>query len=140
LSRTTGSSNSNIDPLTTPGDAQMRPSWCSMIERQMASPIPIPLPFVVNSGLKIRSTSEGSIPLPLSSIDTCTAPDSLRFDRAQHPRLREVHGLEGIHQQVHDNLLQLDLAAGYVRQSIIELRLELDLMLLNLMPPERYNR
>jgi hypothetical protein len=35
-----GNSNWKIDPLSTPHDAQILPSWLSIIERQMESPIP----------------------------------------------------------------------------------------------------
>ena len=56
-------------------DTQIRPPWLSMIEWQMERPIPIPVALVVNSGLKIRSRLAGSIPVPVSSIDTRTIPD-----------------------------------------------------------------
>jgi hypothetical protein len=51
-----------------------------------------------------------------------------------------MHGLDRIHQQIQGDLLQLDFVASYAWQSIIKLRLQVDLMLLKLMAPERYNR
>ena len=50
-----GNSNWKIEPLDAPADAQIGPSWLSMIERQIERPIPMPCALVVNSGLKTRS-------------------------------------------------------------------------------------
>src|SRR5258708_29979858 len=51
-----------------------------------------------------------------------------------------MQGRDDIHQQIQDDLLQLDFVACYAWQPIIELRLELDSILSNLVTPERYNR
>src|SRR6516162_6286039 len=80
LGTPTGNSNWKIEPLDAPADAQIRPAWLSMIERQMESPIPVPRAFVVNRGLKMRSILDGSIPLPVSSIETCTVSCSVTSD------------------------------------------------------------
>src|SRR6202023_2048083 len=52
------------------GAAPNRPSWASMIERQIDSPIPMPPDLVVNSGLNICSSSCEPIPVPVSATDT----------------------------------------------------------------------
>ena len=44
---------------------------------QIASPNPMPLDFVVKNASKTRSMSLGSIPVPVSSMDTATAFDSI---------------------------------------------------------------
>jgi hypothetical protein len=46
-----GNSRWNIEPLLALDDTQIFPSWFSMIERQIESPIPIPFSLVVNSSL-----------------------------------------------------------------------------------------
>ena len=80
LSDFVGNWNWKIEPLLAPGDTQIRPLWLSIIEWQMESPIPIPSSLVVNSALKIRLMLDGSIPVPLSSIDTCTISGLLCSD------------------------------------------------------------
>src|SRR5262250_1405393 len=72
LGELAGNSNWKIDPPSVRGDTQIRPSWFSMIERQMTRPIPIPFALVVKNGLKTRSMLDGSIPVPVSSIETRT--------------------------------------------------------------------
>ena len=51
------------------GTTHNRPSWASMIERQIDSPIPMPPDFVVNSGLNTRSISCELIPVPVSATE-----------------------------------------------------------------------
>ena len=66
----TGNSKWKIEPLSVPLDTQIRPAWLVIIDRQMASPIPIPAGLVVNRALKTRLVFAGSIPVPVSSIAT----------------------------------------------------------------------
>src|SRR6201991_348899 len=60
----------SVKTNAAPGDAFFSahnfPPWDSMIERQIASPMPIPCPFVVKNGSNIRSGC--SMPRPRSRI------------------------------------------------------------------------
>src|SRR5271169_3647264 len=67
-------------PHLAPDETHVRPPWASMIDRQIDSPIPMPWLFVVKSGSKIRSTSFGSTPVPESSTDNRTSPESGAMD------------------------------------------------------------
>jgi hypothetical protein len=58
------------------GVAHSLPSGAPMIERQIERPMPMPWDLVVKSGLKIRSMSFGSTPIPVSSTATMTPPES----------------------------------------------------------------
>ena len=51
-----------------------------MIDRQMESPIPMPLGFVVNKDSKMRSAIAGSMPTPVSLTATSTPPGSMRSE------------------------------------------------------------
>jgi hypothetical protein len=51
-----------IAPTESPGDAQMRPPWAVMIEREIDNPMPIPPPLVVNIESKMRSPAPASKP------------------------------------------------------------------------------
>jgi hypothetical protein len=53
-----------------------RPSWASMMERQIDRPMPMPPDFVVKSGLNMRPTSCEPIPFPVSATDIMTPPPS----------------------------------------------------------------
>ena len=44
-SLTVGNKMLNTDPFSTPDEAQSLPSWASMIDRQIDSPIPMPCDF-----------------------------------------------------------------------------------------------
>jgi len=48
------------------GLAEICPSWASIIERQIANPIPVPFRFVVKNASKTRSATVESSPTPLS--------------------------------------------------------------------------
>ena len=50
-----------------------------------------------------------------------------------------MHGLNGIHNQIQDDLLQLNSVTSHVWQSIIQLRVNLDLMLFEFILPESQN-
>ena len=54
-----------LSPLR-PWVAPSTPAWAEMIERQMASPMPMPEDLVVTNESNIRSASCAGIPLPLS--------------------------------------------------------------------------
>jgi hypothetical protein len=51
-------------PPEAPGEAQRRPSWAATIDRQIASPIPIPVGLVVKNASKIWPLSLESTPAP----------------------------------------------------------------------------
>ncbi|HEY0800765.1 MAG TPA: hypothetical protein VGD54_07975, partial [Steroidobacteraceae bacterium] len=65
--RSDGSVIWNTAPKGSRGDAQIRPPWAAMIDREIAKPIPIPSDFVVNIDSKMRSPAPGSKPFPESS-------------------------------------------------------------------------
>ena len=65
------------------GDTHNRPSWASMIARQIDRPIPMPSDLVVKSGLKIRSICCVLIPAPLSATDIMTPSRSYASDLTQ---------------------------------------------------------
>src|SRR5215471_6645201 len=65
-----GSLKKNIEPCPTLDIAHMRPSWPSMIDRQIERPIPSPFRLVVKSGSKMWPRFCGSIPAPESSTET----------------------------------------------------------------------
>ena len=67
-------------PLGVFGANHSRPSWASMIARQIDRPIPIPSDLVVKSGLNIRSMSCELIPVPVSSTDIMTPSRSYTSD------------------------------------------------------------
>ena len=98
-------------PWGDAGDTQRRPPWALMIERQIESPMPMPLGFVVKKASNKRSMISGAIPGPESStaISTAAGPVALR-SHAQHPRFvrARAHRLNGVHDQIQDDLLQLD--------------------------------
>src|SRR6516162_596480 len=73
-----------------------RPPWASMIDRQIASPIPMPCALVVNSGLNIPSMALGSTPFPVSSTDTITLPESWTSDLKESTRCPSSVAMESI--------------------------------------------
>ena len=56
---------------------------------QIASPNPMPLDFVVKNASKTRSMSLGSIPVPVSSMDTATAFDYTKPLGSRPPEVPE---------------------------------------------------
>src|SRR5262245_18985937 len=90
-----------------------RPPWASMIDRQIASPIPMPCALVVNSGLNIRSMAFGSTPFPVSSTDTSTLPESWTSDlkestRCEHMALAVATRREVLRLTVSQKLSRID--------------------------------
>jgi hypothetical protein len=59
-------------PCGANGDTHKRPPWASTIDRQMASPMPRPSRYVVKKGWNMRSATDGSSPVPVSSAATNT--------------------------------------------------------------------
>src|SRR5207245_1423113 len=53
---------SNLAPPFSWLDAEIVPSWASMIRWTIASPRPVPVSLVVKNGLKMRSSTCGAIP------------------------------------------------------------------------------
>jgi hypothetical protein len=83
-----------------------------MIERQIESPIPMPLDLVVKKALTPsgRSAFSAEIPTPQSVTLTSTrcvssGPDRITGSRPIRDRL---HCFNAIHRQVNNHLLQLD--------------------------------
>src|SRR5258705_11366488 len=72
--------NLNTAPRGVFGETHNRPSWASMIARQIDNPIPIPSDLVVKSGLNIRSISCGLTPVPVSETETITLSPSYASD------------------------------------------------------------
>ena len=110
-----------------------RPSCASMMDRQIASPIPIPSDLVVKSGANIRSRSCALIPEPVSATDTVTRSPSGRLDsdRQDSRLVLRRHRVDGIHDQVEKHLLQLDAISPDCRQPLVpRLRLDGDAVLL----------
>lgn len=68
--------NWNTEPRGVLGKTDSMPSWASMIDRQIDSPIPMPPDLVVKSGLNTRGASSGPMPLPVSAIEIITRPSS----------------------------------------------------------------
>ena len=60
-----GRVNSNTAPVEL-GAIPRWPPWDSMMEWLIDSPIPMPFPFVLKNGSKMRFASPGSIPGPES--------------------------------------------------------------------------
>src|SRR5215471_6782086 len=50
------------------------------MDRQIAKPMPMPLDFIVNNGLKMRSMIFGSIPFPVSATEIGAPPGSWTAD------------------------------------------------------------
>ena len=92
------------------GAAHNRPSWASMIDRQIDRPIPMPSGFVVKSGLNIRSMSCGPIPVPVSATETAHVAIVMALgSHRQHPRsVYGSHRIDCVRYQVYKHLLQLD--------------------------------
>ena len=67
VSRHAGNVNSNVLPAPELRLAHMRPPCCSMIDRQIDSPMPMPWDLVVKNASKMRLIFFGSIPVPESS-------------------------------------------------------------------------
>ena len=107
--------NWNTAPLGVFPATHNRPSWASMIERQIDRPIPMPSDFVVNSGLKIRSTSCVAMPLPLSATVTMM---SLPITSDLTDRIRgsssDAIEIDRIRDQIQQHLLQLDSIPCYL--------------------------
>ena len=87
----------NVVPFPTSDWTSIRPSWCSTISLQIASPRPVPfvsplraVPLVVKKGWKILGKSLSGMPGPVSiiwmrvsSFSTSLRPDSDRPAPAQ---------------------------------------------------------
>ena len=124
-----GNSKWKMVPLLLPAVTQIRPLWFSMIEWQMERPIPMPWSLVVNSGLE-DLTEVGGINSNPGILDRhlyTIVPVQFGF-YGQHTRLYRPHGIDGIHDQIQNDLLQLDLIAKHRRNSIVEFRFKIDPM------------
>jgi hypothetical protein len=82
-----------------------------MIERQIESPMPMPLVLVVKKALNSRSAFSAEIPTP-QSVNTYQHSLCLVLARPDHqferPIRDRLHGFDAIHHQVQHHLLQLD--------------------------------
>jgi hypothetical protein len=79
-----------VAPWGTFAVAHSRPPWASMIERQIESPIPMPLDLVVKKAVNSRSASSAEIPTPQSVTLTSACSFSSRSDRITSSRGRSV--------------------------------------------------
>src|ERR1700693_4047789 len=77
-------------PWGTFAVANSRPPWASMIERQIESPIPMPLDLVVKKALKSRSAFSAEMPTPQSVTLTSTCCIPSWRDRITSSRGRSV--------------------------------------------------
>jgi hypothetical protein len=98
-----GRSNSKVAPRSGLRVARRRPPWFSIIERTIASPIPIPCGLVVKKASNNRGMTSGSIPLPESRTETwiCLVSDWLA-------RISTSRGPSGLsHTEILDSGLDL---------------------------------
>ena len=98
-----------------------------MIDLQIANPIPMPSDFVVKNPSKMRSVFAGSMPAPVSSTLTRTLLKFVNLaSDPQVPRtiLDRSHGVDCIHDQVQENLLQLNPVRQNRRKNRIQLQID----------------
>jgi hypothetical protein len=76
--------------------AHSRPPWASKIERQIDSPMPMPLDLVVKKALKSRSAFSAEIPTPQSVTLASTGWFSSWRDRIRSSRGARVGILVGV--------------------------------------------
>jgi len=92
--------------------AHSRPPWASIIERQIESPIPMPLDLVVKEGVEQAVRILGGDTGRRKSVTlTSTCCVSSWRDRITSSRGRShdrLHCFNAIHRQVDNHLLQLD--------------------------------
>ena len=101
----------------------MRPRCDLMIDRQIASPIPVPFALVVKNASKIYSLSFAPRPGPVSSIHTSTPSGLENSDLTVSTRARsetEFHRFDGIDDQVEEDLLQLHAVGGDAREAVAQ--------------------
>src|SRR5712671_1258954 len=79
-----------MEPWGTVAVAHSRPPWASTIERQIDSPIPMPLDLVVKKALKSRSAFSAEMPTPQSVTLTSTCCVSSSRDRITSSRGRSL--------------------------------------------------
>ena len=96
-----GRTNWNTAPLGVFPTNHNRPSWASMMERQIDRPIPMPSGFVVNSGLKISiDILRGDALATVSNRYHDAAIHDLRL-YGQDPRsVLACHRIDGIRDQI----------------------------------------
>src|SRR5258708_6406883 len=87
-----GRTNWTVVPGPSLGEIDRRPSCASTIERQIESPIPMPLDLVVKKALNSRFAISAEIPTPQSVTLTCTRRFSSWPDRITSSRCRSVIG------------------------------------------------
>ncbi len=101
--------------------AQMRPPWASTIERLIDRPMPMPSRRVVKKASNRRSRSGGIDAGAGVAHRQDDGPRLLRRPadldgEATRPVADAVHRLDAVHQQVHDDLLELHAIAVHQRQ------------------------
>ena len=70
--RAAGSNNENSVPPAIRGVIQIFPPWFSIVDLQIAKPIPNPSDLVVKNWSKMQLRSSAGMPSPVSAIVTCT--------------------------------------------------------------------
>ena len=127
-------------PCGVRADAHKRPPCASMIDRQIESPMPRPSDLVVKKGSKMRCAMAGSSPGPVSSTVTCGTVRLGEGDGdGQLPfAVRDrCHGLDAVHDQVQQHLLQLNLVAQHGLRAGGQIGVQHDAVLLQFAAGER---
>ena len=98
----------NVAPPSGLFRASMVPPCASTIVRTIVSPIPRPCGFVVTNGVNSVPSTFGGRPVPESRTESRTsAASTCRRDRETPPGRRGPgHGVDRVHHQVHQHLLQ----------------------------------
>jgi len=110
-----------------------------MIEREIASPTPIPSDFVAVEWLEHVLGGLASSPLPVSFTSTTTSdPWSTRepTDTSRWPSQAD-QGFQSVLDQVQDDLLDLDAVGEHRRQVLRQSRVERNVLLVCFAPHQR---
>ena len=116
-----GSVKVTVAPRVSLLPVQRRPPCDSMIDRQMASPMPIPCCLVVKNGSKARSASLKPVPASRTSMRIASRPHGTNESGAHACVDDGVHRLDPVPDQVHEHLLHLDAVERDRRQVRLEI-------------------
>ena len=121
----TGKVKMNFAPCGSFFSAHSRPPCDSTIERQIASPMPIPCSFVVKNGSNILSGN--STPAPaVADLGLDHIPDPAHA-QAENPGVRSgVHRFDAVAHQIDQHLLNLDTIERDERKIAFDVRIDAD--------------
>ena len=104
------------------------PPWAATIARQIDSPSPRPSRLVVKNGSKMtrQPSSDKPVPRSLTSMTPCPSRDDVRTRTRRSCGLAILNRVEGIHQEVEHDLLDLHAIAQHRRQIGREVDVERD--------------